>query len=405
MTALMTPHLRRMGLMLGLLSVIGGLGIDMYLPAMPMMAQDLHAPIGSVQLSLTAFLLAIAIGQPFYGPLSDAIGRKPPLAIGMLVFGLASVGCALARDVDRLILFRFAQGLGASATMVVSRAMVRDLCTGPTAIKLLAIMIAVVGVAPVASPVVGGLVVEHFSWRVLFHALWIMALGGMFLILFVLPETRPPQDRIKGGVRHLALAARELIADRRFVGLIILPGLTQAATFAFVANSAFVFVELLSLSPAGYSLIFAATAVALIGGAQLSGGAVQRFGPERVILTAVTLYVIAALTLLTATLSGHLSLLLVCGVFLTIFASSGFIGSPASVLALEPHARISGTAAALGGAAQMALSAAGSGIASAFTDGTALPLALTMSVAAILALIVGLRVLTNAPSNPSLENM
>jgi len=392
----MTPVLRRQGLVLGALTAIGGLGIDMYLPALPLMAVELGVPIGTMQLTLSAYLLALALGQPFYGPLSDRIGRRAPMTIGLILFGLSSIGCALARDVTLLIGLRFLQGLGASALMVVSRAVVRDLCTGATAVRLMAIMIAVVGVAPIVSPVIGGLVAQHLSWRLLFAGLAVLSVGGLLLVLQLLPETRPVEARTPGGLRHIASVLRELCSDRRFLGLIAIPGLTQASTFAFVASSAFVFVDLLHMTAAGYSLVFAITSVALIGGAQFSGGAVERFGAERVVLTAILVDAAMALLFLVAAVADLLSLGLVCFIFLLTFGSIGFIGSPSSVLALEPHHRVSGTAASLAGGFQMLMGALGSGFASALANGSAVPLAFVMSGCTLAALLVAWRTFSGA---------
>jgi DHA1 family bicyclomycin/chloramphenicol resistance-like MFS transporter len=396
----MTPEVLKRGLALGALTMVGSLGIDMYLPAIPQMAQELHAPIGTAQFTLTTYLLALAVGQPLYGPLSDRFGRRLPMTLGLALFGLASLGCAVAQSMELLIGLRFVQGLGASALMVVSRAMVRDLCTGATAVRLLAIMMAVIGVAPVLSPVLGAYVAETTSWRFLFAGLAVMSLPGFAILLWLLPETLTPERRVTGGLREIGLAVRELGADRRFLGLILMPGLTQAATFAFVASSAFVFVELLGMSPSGYSIIFAITAIVLICGAQFAGGAVERFGMERVILTAITVDVVAAFVMLAAVISGQLSIGIACTVFLLIFGTIGFIGSPASVAALEPHHRIAGTAAALSGAANMLLGALGSGLASSLIGSSALPLALVMVAANAAALGVAAATFLLMPPAP-----
>lgn len=386
----MTPDILRRGLALGALTMIGSLGIDMYLPAIPRMAQELGAPIGQVQLTLSSYLLALATGQPLYGPLSDRFGRRLPMALGLLLFGLASLGCALAQNIELLVGLRFLQGLGASALMVVGRAMVRDLCTGPTAVRMLALMMMVIGVAPVLSPVFGAYISEVASWRWLFAGLAGLTLPGFAILFGLLAETHEPEMRVKGGLSAFGFAVRELASDRRFLGLILLPGLTQAATFAFVASSAFVFVELLGMTPSGYSLVFALTAIILIAGSQFAGTAVERFGPERVILVAVLVNIGAAILMLGTALTGQLSITIACTVFIMIFATIGFIGSPASVAALEPHHRIAGTAAALSGAANMLLGAAGSALASSLIGGSAVPLALVMVGANVAGLLVAI---------------
>lgn len=182
----------RMALILGLLSAIGPFAIDMYLPALPAIGAALRADVGAVQWSLTAFFLALGVGQLVYGPVSDMVGRRPPLFFGLGLFTLASVGCALATDVHTLVLLRFVQGLGAAAGMVIPRAVVRDLHTGTEAARLMSLLMLVFSVSPLLAPLVGSGVIALAGWRGVFWVVAVAALAGLVLVQRALHETRPP---------------------------------------------------------------------------------------------------------------------------------------------------------------------------------------------------------------------
>jgi DHA1 family bicyclomycin/chloramphenicol resistance-like MFS transporter len=383
----------RHALVLGLITAGGSLGIDMYLPAFPAITRDLHANAGAVQMSLAIYLLALGVGQVFYGPLSDALGRRAPLLAGLLVYTLSSIACAFVHNVDQLIVCRAFQGLGACAGQVIVRAIVRDMYTGPEAVKLLALIMMVVGVSPIASPVVGGVLTQLFSWSVIFWAQGAAGALALTLSLFALRETRPPEERTAGGVIPTIKLYGSLLLDRRYMGLILVPGLNQGGTFSFVSGSSFLFIRLLGATPAAYSLIFACCAVGLIGGAQFTSMAVRRFGSERVILCAMVVNVMGGLLLLGATASGLLSIPVAFAAFLMVFSSIGFIGAPASVLALEPYRAHSGQAAALMGALQAGWGAIGGIAVSTFFNGTAWPIALSLSGFGLSALILATAIL------------
>jgi DHA1 family bicyclomycin/chloramphenicol resistance-like MFS transporter len=369
----------RYGIVLGLLNAVGAFGIDMYLPALPMIARELGTTVGVVQLSLVVYLAAVALAQVVYGPVSDAVGRRLPIALGMALFSLASVGCALTHDVTTLIVLRFVQGLGACSGWVVTRAVVRDLHGGARAVSLLSLMAGVMGISPILAPMTGGWLIELLSWRAIFWVLAAVGMVGCCLSWFVLDETHAPEHRLGGGLGEALGNYRRLLRTPRFIGLVAAGGLVQGGNFAFVSGSAFVFIDLHGLRPDTYGIVFALNALALVGGAQLNRLLVPRFGAERVILTAVSANVFAGVSLLAGTLTGTGGLPLVLLVFFINFGSVGFVGSPMTMLVLEPYRALSGTASALMGALQMGCGALGSGLISLFFDGTALPMALVMT--------------------------
>jgi DHA1 family bicyclomycin/chloramphenicol resistance-like MFS transporter len=187
---MLSPFARN-ALVLGLLSAIGPFAIDMYLPALPSIAGDLKASTAATQMTLMAFFMAFGVCQIVYGPLSDMIGRKPPLYFGLVVFGLGSVGCALAPSVEWLIAFRVLQGIGASAVMVIPRAIIRDLHTGVEAARLMALVMLVFSVAPILAPLTGSALIVPFGWRAVFVAVTIVSALTFLLVLTSLKETRP----------------------------------------------------------------------------------------------------------------------------------------------------------------------------------------------------------------------
>ena len=215
----MKSSLFRTALVLGLLSAIGPFAIDMYLPALPSIGQSLGASAGAVQGSLMAFFISLGIGQIIYGPVSDRVGRKPPLYFGLGLFAAASIGCALAPDIQTLIALRFVQGLGASAGMVIPRAVVRDLHTGVDAARLMSLLMLVFSVCPILAPLAGSFLIEWAGWRSVFWVVTVAALLGLVLLATGLPETRPQSERAGSSV-HSALAAYwRLLGDRHYLGL------------------------------------------------------------------------------------------------------------------------------------------------------------------------------------------
>ena len=278
----------RNALVLGMLSAVGPFAIDMYLPAFPAIARDLNADIGAVQMSLMSFFLAVSLCQILYGPISDRVGRKPPIYFGLTLFVLAGIGCSFVQSAEALIALRFVQGVGACASMVITRAIIRDLHTGHEAARLMATTMLVFSVSPILAPLAGSTLTEFFSWRVIFWVIALIGLGGLAVVAFLLPETRAPAARTSGSVGDIARTYLSLLKDRRFLGLVFIGGLGQASFFAYLAGSSVVFIEHFGLTPSLYSLIFATNAIAFIGGAQFNSYLMRRFGAERVVRLAIT---------------------------------------------------------------------------------------------------------------------
>ncbi|MDF2813679.1 MAG: Bcr/CflA family drug resistance efflux transporter, partial [Microvirga sp.] len=219
----------------------------MYLPAFPAIARDLGADIGAVQMSLMSFFLAVAMCQILYGPISDRVGRKPPIYFGLTLFIIGGIGCSFATSAEALVALRFVQGIGACASMVITRAIIRDLHTGHEAARLMATTMLVFSISPLLAPLAGSLLTEFFNWRVIFRALALIGLGGLAVAAFLLPETRAMEARQgsmgQRGIGQVAHTYLSLLKDWRFLGLVFVGGLGQASFFAYLAGSSVVFIE------------------------------------------------------------------------------------------------------------------------------------------------------------------
>lgn len=376
---------------LGLLSAVGPFAIDMYLPALPAIGADLGAEVAEVQLTLTTYLLAVAIGQLLYGPVSDMFGRKRPLYAGLAMFTVASIGCALASDIATLIGCRFVQGLAAAAAMSIPRAIVRDLHTGPEAARLMSLLLLVFSVSPILAPLVGSALIELGSWRWVFAAVTVSALAAIVLVAVALPETRPPALRVDSGLASALRGYRLLLRDRHFLGLVAIGAFGMAGFFVYLSSSAFVLIDHYGLTPMQFSLAFGLNAAAFFGTAQLNGRLSRRHGLEALVRVGVTgsaavVTVLVAWHLLAAAgwATDHLAVLLVLNFLSTAFVALAIPTS--SVLALDRHGPIAGTASALLGTLQMLSGAIAMAVAAPFNDGQPLPMVAGMAVGTWLAL-------------------
>lgn len=218
----------RLVLILGLLSAIGPFAIDMYLPALPQIGSSLGAQVGAVQASLTAFFLSIGVGQLLYGPVSDMLGRKPPLYFGLILFAAASVGCALAPNIETLVVFRFLQGLGAAAGMAVPRAVVRDLHTGHAAARMMSLLMLVFSVSPILAPLAGSGVIAVAGWRGVFWVVAVAAVLGLIATWRGVEETRTPEQRLDSSLGGAFKAYLKLLRDAHYLGLVFIGGCAMA---------------------------------------------------------------------------------------------------------------------------------------------------------------------------------
>ena len=337
---------------LGALMAIGPLTIDTYLPALPQLSADMGATDAQAQLTITGLLLGLGLGQLVIGPLSDAVGRRRPLLIGLAAHAVMSVLCAVAPSVELLTVTRVLQGLGGAAVAVVAMAIVRDLFTGVRAAQLLSRLILVLGVAPILAPSLGSALLTFTSWRGIFLALAVTAVGLLVLAWFALPETLPPVRRRPGTLRGTLGSYRELFRDRTYLMLVAVAGLVFATLFAYIAGAPFILTGRYGLSPQLFGIAFSANAVGLIAMTQLNPVLVGRFGPVRVMSVSVLVAVAGAGALLATTSTGFGGLAGFLVPLAVIVSAAGLAMPNAPAIALSNHGERAGAAAAVLGAGQ-----------------------------------------------------
>ena len=378
----------RAAIVLGLLSVIGPFAIDMYLPTLPAIAKSLTAETAAVQASIMSFMLATAFFSLVYGPVSDMVGRKPPLYVGIALYTVGAVGCALAQSIEWLVFFRFVQGVGACASFSLPRAIVRDNYTGVEATQLFSLLMLVFSVSPILAPSVGSLVVQFGDWRGIF---WVMTVAGVLALLlavFGLKETRPKEARVESSVKAALVGYWTLLRDTRFLGLSLIGGFGMSSFMAFIGSSSFVYQDHYGLSPALYSIAFSINAVGFFGASQMTGTMVKRFGLNRVVRYSVWGFSGAMVLLLAIFATGVDSLAVLGTLMFIAFAFLGLVIPTTGVLAMEANGKIAGTASALMGTLQTISGAVVMGIVARFFNGTAMPMVIGFAVCGVAAFVL-----------------
>ena len=333
------------GLALGLLSAIGPLAIDLYLPAFPTMTRDLHASPGEVQRTLSAFFLALAVAQIPIGSFGDRFGRKLPLYLGLSLFVLTSIACVFAPTAQALVGLRFVQGFGVCAGTAVSRAMIRDMHQGHRAARLMAFSFLIIGISPVLAPAVGSWLLSVMTWRSLFLVLALLGAGGL-CVAAALPETLPPERRIP--VRQPILPAYgKLLGNPRFIAAALIAGLATTIPYAYVTAAPFVFTGVFGLKAQTYTLMLGANAVCSIGLTQLSPKLMRQWGPRKLILRAMGLGALLTAVLGGAALFGVGGVVLFQIYSMLMFCMVGLALTPAAISALDAGSSGAGAAAGI----------------------------------------------------------
>jgi len=370
---------RKLAWTLGLMSAFAPLAIDMYLPAFPRIAKDLDTTIGMVQITLAIFLLGLAVGQVFWGTLSDHVGRRTPLLCGCLLFSGMAIVCATTHSIHTLIAARFFMGLGGSAGMVVSRAIVRDLFEEHEAAGFYSMMMIIGGIGPIVAPFLGSLLLSHGSWRAIF---WTITLFGGFCIAAALrnvPETLAWQDRMRGHIVDVCRGYGRILVDRRFLGPALAIGCTSGMLFTYIANSSFIFIELFGVPVAYFGFLFATNSIGLYIGGQSNRWLLRRFTSEQLLHRGMGINVGAALLLVGCAATGIGGFPLLFGVLFLCLTTLGVIFPNATAMAMQPFAAEAGSASALLGIFQFILGAAGGAMVGIFQNGTALPMAIQIA--------------------------
>ncbi|MGW4942658.1 multidrug effflux MFS transporter [Actinoplanes sp. NPDC004185] len=371
--------------MLGLITAIGPLSLDMYLPAFPALSRDLGVADAQVQLSLTTCLIGLAVGQLVCGPLSDRWGRRRPLIIGVGAYAIFSFLCALAPTAPILAGVRLAEGIAGGVGVVVARAIVRDLYAGVAAAKFFSRLTLIFGVAPIAAPSLGSAVLKVTSWHGIFVALGVIATLLTALVGWRMPETLPPERRSPGGLADTARTARTLFADRFYLGYALAQAFAFAALFSYISGSSFVLQDGYGVSPTVFSLLFGLNACGLIVLSQANGRLLDRYAPRRLLLVTLLVQVVAGGIVLTAALLGSLAAL-IAGLFVLV-GTIGMITPNGTALALDRHPERAGTAAALLGGIQSVIAAVAAPLVGFGDPGRGIPMALAIVSFALVALL------------------
>jgi DHA1 family bicyclomycin/chloramphenicol resistance-like MFS transporter len=362
---------------LGSMVAIGPLSIDMYLPGLPEITRSLDASAASVQLTLTAVVVGLALGQLVAGPLSDRIGRRRPLVVGLVAYSAVSLLCALAPNVAALAGLRFLQGLTGGAGIVIGRAVVRDLYSGAAAARLFSSLMLVTGLAPILAPVIGAQVLKVTAWEGIFVVLAGLSLAIVTLAAVALPETLPCERRDRGGLAHTLATIRGLLTQRSFLGYALTAALAFGALFAYISGSSFVLQEVYGLSPQAFSLAFGANGLGLVAGSQINARLVGRFGPGYLLRRALLVIVTAAAALV-AVVAIDLGVWPVIIATFVVMSSLSFVMPNSTALALADQAKVAGTAAALLGVIQFLVGGLAAPLVGIGGTGSALPMAIVM---------------------------
>ena len=373
-------------LILGGLSAFGPLSIDMYLPGLPHMTDDLGASASTGQLTLTACVLGLAFGQVLAGPFSDRLGRRRPLLIGLVAYAAASVACALAPTIWTLIPLRFVQGLAGAAGIVIARAIVRDLYSGDAAAKMFSLLMLVMGTAPIFAPIIGGQALRVMSWRGIF---WLLA--GIGVLLFAasalwLNETLAADQRHSGGLRSVLGTFGRLLHDRSFMPYALSFGLAFGAMFTYIAGSPFVLQEIYGASPQAFSAVFAVNSIGIVALGQLNGRLAGRVEPLTMLRVGVTTMAVAGCALFAVVAIGSLPLAALLVPLWVLVASMGLVFPNTTALALAGHPEVAGSASALLGVLQFVIGAAAAPLAGIAGTGTAVPMGATMAALSLASL-------------------
>ncbi|TDH26514.1 Bcr/CflA family efflux MFS transporter [Segetibacter sp. 3557_3] len=383
-------------LILGMLSAIGPFSIDMYLPGFPAIAADLNTTVAHVSLSLSSFFIGISTGQLIYGPLLDRYGRKRPLYTGLIIYLIASIGCALATSADALIWFRLIQALGGCAGMVAARAMVRDLFPVEENAKVFSTLMLVIGVSPIIAPTLGGYISAEFGWHYVFVVLTAMAAFILIAVHFYLPESRKPDTTLSLRPKPIMRSFLAVLKEPQFYTYALTGSAAAAGLYAYISGSPYVFMELFKVSEQQYGWIFALVAIGLIVASQLNSLLLRRYKSEQIIPVALFFQSITGITLFFGSIYGWLGLFGTVGLIFCFLSCQGFTFPNSSALSLAPFSRNAGSASALMGGIQMAIGASTSALVSLLSNGTALPMTGVMAACAISSfsiLLIGRRII------------
>lgn len=370
-------------LVLGALCTISPFSIDMYLPGFPEMAKSLDTPISNIQLSLTAYLVGIAVGQLFYGPLLDKYGRKRPLYAGLGIYILASIGCAISQSVENLIFMRFLQAVGGCAGMVSAQAIVRDIFPVKKIAQAMSLLVLVIAVSPMIAPTLGGFVTAAYNWHWVFIILAILTGVIWIASIAVLPAGALPDEEVSLKPKKVWKSYIKVLQNRQFLVYMLVGGIAGAAPFAYIASSANVFMNIYGLSEHQFGWLFAILAFAMIGSTQLNHILLRKFSSQQIINFSLHYQSFTGLVLVVGVFFhwfNVFTLILTMFIFLT---AHGINGPNTSVLSMAPFTKNAGSASAMLGSMRMAIGGIVTAIVSLFHASSAFPMVVGMAACAL----------------------
>lgn len=371
--------------LLGSLTAFGALSIDMYLPAMPTIAADFGAGPGSIERTLASFLIGLAAGQMFYGPLSDRIGRRLPLIGGIAIYAAASLACAIAQSADVMVVLRLLQGLGACAALVISRAIVRDLFDTSDSARVFSLIMLVFGLAPILAPLLGSLVLVAASWRAIFLVLTVFSLLVLWVVAFKLGETRSSATEATARGEHPIAALHLLVTNRPLMGYMLAGAFNSACLFTYISASPALLMGKFGLSSTEFAWFFGLNGIGLVGASQINRLLLSRLQPDKILSVACVVAAMLGVGFLVIAFSDIGGLIAIMASLFGIISSFGFIMGNANAGALSVDSLRAGSISALLGASGFAVGAAAMTLASLFANGTALPMAAVMCAALLAA--------------------
>ena len=374
-------HVWLLALMAALMG-FGSISTDLYLPAMPTMAHELGGSAGSVEWTISGYLIGFSLGQLLWGPIGDRFGRRLPVAVGLVLFVVGSAGCAMAGSVPSIIGWRVVQALGACASVVLARAMVRDLYAGARAAQMMSTLITVMAIAPLVGPLIGGQVLAVAGWRAIF---WLLVVVGAatLVALFTVPETLPLDRRRTEALGRALLSYGSLLRDPALLAYIGAGGFFYGGMFALIAGSPFAYVTYYRVAPQAYGLLFALGIVGVMAANTINARLVTRIGSDRLMRWGTLGAALAGLVLAVAARTGWGGL---PGLVLPLFAfvsATGFIVANSIAGALSRRPDRAGAVSALVGAAQYGAGIASSALVGAFADATPWPMGWVIAVAGL----------------------
>ncbi|QDH17035.1 multidrug effflux MFS transporter [Swingsia samuiensis] len=373
-------------IMLGVITAVGPVSTDVYLPALPEMEQQLHAPIGSGSMTMSAWVIGLAIGQISIGPLSDRFGRRLPLLIGMLGYTIGEIGCALAPNMTVLCMWRLFAALMASAGLVIPNACIRDITEGEQSSRLMSRLIVIQGVVPILAPTLGGYALQFVDWRMIFWATAVYGALCSFLLLTIFPETLPLNERRDLHPVSIMRRYSQILRNRSFITNGLVWAFLGVITFTYLSGAPMLFEVGFGLSPFAYGMLFGLFAVCMIGASALNGIFVPKVGASKMLFNALIVGLLGSLVFLgisvvagaSVSSSGHFSPAYLWPFIIALMITmspTGIIGPNSMVGILSEQSERAGSASALAGTMQYLFGAVASALFGFMPSGTSVYLA------------------------------